>query len=213
MRVLVFGDSITQGFWDAEGGWVSRLRRHYDGLQLQNLANNDEPTIFNLGISGDVTKGVIMRLDHEVEARKWRWPTEKFVLIFAIGINDTAINEGVEVSTAQEYGQQLKTLISKAKTLSNRIMFIGLTPVEEDKANGRPGKPKEYSNKRIASFDNIIQQICSIEKITYVYLAGTLGSKIEEGQRLFDDGLHPNDQGHQLIFELVRPELDKLLAS
>jgi lysophospholipase L1-like esterase len=25
------------------------------------------------------------------------------------------------------------------------------------------------------------------------------------------DGLHPNDAGHQLIFELVRPELDKLL--
>lgn len=30
MRVLVFGDSITQGFWDTEGGWVERLRKYYD---------------------------------------------------------------------------------------------------------------------------------------------------------------------------------------
>jgi lysophospholipase L1-like esterase len=25
------------------------------------------------------------------------------------------------------------------------------------------------------------------------------------------DGLHPNDAGHQLIYELVRPALDRLL--
>jgi len=36
--------------------------------------------------------------------------------------------------------------------------------------------------------------------------------KIASGHRLFDDGLHPNDAGHELIFELVQPELDKLLA-
>lgn len=46
MRVLVFGDSITQGYWDTEGGWVKRIRSHYDLLQITDLNGRDEPTIF-----------------------------------------------------------------------------------------------------------------------------------------------------------------------
>jgi len=27
VNILVFGDSITYGAWDEEGGWVQRLRK------------------------------------------------------------------------------------------------------------------------------------------------------------------------------------------
>jgi lysophospholipase L1-like esterase len=50
MRILVFGDSITQGFGDTEGGWVERLRHDYDVETIKDLrANTNYPTIFNLG--------------------------------------------------------------------------------------------------------------------------------------------------------------------
>jgi lysophospholipase L1-like esterase len=49
VRVLVFGDSIAQGFWDSEGGWVERLRKHYNSLALEDLKSNQQPEIFNLG--------------------------------------------------------------------------------------------------------------------------------------------------------------------
>lgn len=41
VRVLVFGDSITQGFWGTRGGWVDKLRQHYDELQLQDFSQTN----------------------------------------------------------------------------------------------------------------------------------------------------------------------------
>ncbi len=58
MRVLVFGGSTTQGFWDSEGGWVARLRKFYDLLQLEDLKKRDEPTVFNLGIAGGTSNTI-----------------------------------------------------------------------------------------------------------------------------------------------------------
>ena len=33
-RILIFGDSITYGAWDKEGGWVQRLRKFLDERNL-----------------------------------------------------------------------------------------------------------------------------------------------------------------------------------
>jgi lysophospholipase L1-like esterase len=211
MRVLVFGDSITQGFWDTEGGWVARLRKHYDERQLKDLTNNDEPVIFNLGISGDFTEGVIKRFENEFNARSWRWPNEEFTFIFAIGINDTITIDGKEWSRPERYSSELYNLIELAKSKSNKILFIGLTPVDESRANGRPGKPKMYNNERIILFDNALEKACQRNHVNYLKPYEKIKAEMVNGNKLFDDGLHPNNEGHELIFQLVQPELDKLL--
>ncbi len=83
MRVLVFGDSITQGFWDMEGGWVSRIRKHYDQQMIYD-ADNDLPSIFNLGVSADSSDDVLVRFENETKVRA----TEEIAFIIAIGVND-----------------------------------------------------------------------------------------------------------------------------
>jgi lysophospholipase L1-like esterase len=210
MRVLCFGDSITQGFWSIEGGWAERLRKYYDSRQLEDLANLDEPTIFNLGISGDVTKGVIGRFKNELEARRWRWPNEEFTFVFAIGINDSITENGQERTSLESYYSQTKDLIALAKKESKRILFVGLTPVDESTANNRPGKPKEYNNERIKNFDTQLKKACSEEAVSYVGIYDSILEKMQS-QQLFDDGLHPNDAGHQLMFEIIRPALEEEL--
>lgn len=212
MRVLVFGDSITQGFWDTEGGWAARLRKHYDQRQLKDLKNNDEPVVFNLGISGDITEGVLKRFEPELEARRWRWPQEEFSFVFAIGINDTASDSGIERSDTEKYRTQLEQLIDLGSQSSSRIMFIGLTPCVEEIVNQRAGE-KVLSNQRIKSFDMVLAEVCEAKKVAFVPLFSKLQKELDDGRRLFDDGLHPNNEGHQLIFEMVQPELDKLLSS
>lgn len=37
MRVLIFGDSITQGMWDAQGGWANRLVADYFRQQMEDI--------------------------------------------------------------------------------------------------------------------------------------------------------------------------------
>lgn len=210
MRVLVFGDSITQGFWDSEGGWVNRLRKYYDEEQIKDLAHKDEPTIFNLGISGDVTEGVLNRFENEVKARKWRWPDEEFTFIFAIGINDTAMFLNQEPNV-DNYGTQLKELILKAKQYSKRIIFVELTPVEEDVANKRPGTNKIRTNDRIKRFNIQLKSCCNTSGVHFLPIFEEFKERLDIGEDLLADGLHPNNTGHQLIYELVKPELEKFL--
>ena len=61
-------------------------------------------------------------------------------------------------------------------------------------------------------FDKVMQKTAAKYNCPYVGLFNPLMKAQKEGKRLFADGLHPNNAGHELIFQLVRPELDKLLA-
>ncbi len=65
--ILVFGDSISYGAWDIEGGWVSRLRKFLDKKNLSE--ENFDCKVYNLGISGDNSSGVLNRFEFETRQR------------------------------------------------------------------------------------------------------------------------------------------------
>ena len=80
-HVLIFGDSITYGAWDREGGWAKRLRSFLDEKQLSD--SNIFYTTYNLGISGENTDDLLKRIDSEIKPRLDE--SEETVIIFAIG--------------------------------------------------------------------------------------------------------------------------------
>lgn len=207
MRVLVFGASITQGFYDTNGGWVGRLWRHY----TSNLLNGGpDITIFNLGISGDGSDRLVKRFRPETEARKS--PGEEFAFVFSIGTNNSWVRaNGQEISTPQQYESDLRNLISQAREYSSKIMFVGIAPCDEDRAHPVPwNKDIFFTNDRLRTFEEVIKKTCREENIKHVPIFYVVKSKLDK-ENIYEDGLHPNDAGHQLIFELVQPELDKLL--
>ncbi|HSX18479.1 MAG TPA: GDSL-type esterase/lipase family protein [Candidatus Saccharimonadales bacterium] len=210
MRVLVFGDSITQGFWDTEGGWVARLRKYYDTRQIEDLRNREEPTIFNLGISGGTSETILARFDNETKARKNR---EGMVIIVSTGLNDS-YREGPDryKSTPESYRHNLVLLASKAKTYSNKILFVGLVTGDETQTMPVFWRDIYYANERIEEFENIMQKVASENGVSFVPVFQEFKKHLDAGEDLLADGLHPNNEGHELIFQLVRPELDKLLA-
>src|SRR5689334_22188081 len=115
MRVLIFGDSIVQGYWDSKGGWADRLKQHFNSKGLENIRNRNFTEIFNLGISGGGLTGLLERFDSEVIARKW--PGEDFVMVFSLGANDAMVDsDGKEFSTPEKFKKQLEELVAKAGT-------------------------------------------------------------------------------------------------
>ncbi len=209
MRVLVFGASITQGFWDTHGGWVQRLRSYYDEFEVQ-YSSNEQPTIFNLGVSGDKAADVINRFEAETKAR-WS-KLDRIAFIFSIGTNNAAVDVGGrEWSSPDEYYRQLIDLVEKARRYSNKIMFVGLAPCEEHKTVPVAWADIEYTNARLKLFEDVMRQFCKQQGIPHIPLFETMVERNKPGRELFADGLHPNNDGHQMIYELVRPELDKLL--
>ncbi len=208
MRVFVFGDSITQGFWDSEGGWVSRLIKNYAQKALNDL-DSDWVEIYNLGVSGDTIEGVINRINNEVKARQIYREDE--VLIFAIGTNDTLLTKGEPYSSPAEFKTKLDELLPAAQSITKDIIFVGLHGVDDKLSN--PWKysssGKGYTNERILEFEKVLRNFCQENKLPLVMSFEDISNKPE----MFADGIHLNDKGHKLISERVKPELERLLGN
>jgi len=205
MRVLVFGDSITQGFWDSEGGWVSRLRKAYDKVSIETDEYN-EPYIFNLGVSGNTSDDLFTRFNDETKARA----NDESALTFSIGVNDSRTKAGVNFSDTKHYTQNLSELLSLARKYSDKIIFVGLTPCVEERSNPVPWGDAGYTNSRIKEFDASLRNFCKDNHVTFVEVFEPF-YKAQNRTELLPDGLHPNNEGHQLLADLVTPVLGDVL--
>lgn len=198
-RILIFGDSITWGAVDPEGmGWANRLQKY-----LYSKSDRDI-SVYNLGISGDTTEGLLKRFRVECEARKI---DESLKIIFAIGTNDSRyINtkETPEV-TEEKFVENLEWLINVAREFTDKIVFIGLISVDESKTSPIPWSPtKHYTSENISKYDSAIKSVCDKQNLPFMDMSGVISNE------RMPDGLHPDAEGHRKIFEKVKDELDKL---
>ncbi len=204
-QILVFGDSISYGAWDLEGGWVQRLRKYLDKI---NLTTNSYYIVYNLGVSGDTSLNLLERFKFETEQRLDK--NEETIFIFAIGANDSLFLKSKDDFLVEKEGfkKNLGKLIKSAKSLSKKIIFIGLTPVDESKVNPLPwDKDKSNNNKHVKKYDSIIKSICSQNKVHFIELYDEFTK--QDYKSLLQDGDHPNSKGHELIFNIVNNYLNE----
>ncbi len=201
MRVLVFGDSITFGYNDAAGGWAQKLR-------LTPVFEETDHSIYPLGISGDTTEGVLKRFEIETLAR--RWHGEKTFTVLAIGTNDAQylINEKRNRYTTDEFEHNYRSLLDLALEMSAGVLVLGLPPVD-DEASKVVSEEKAFFQRRTVELNEIIKQFATEKNIPFVDIMSLFQN--HGGNVLLDDGLHPNTQGHELIYREVCKQLRDLL--
>ncbi len=137
---LVFGDSIVYGAWDKEGGWVQRLRKFLEEKQ-------EDVLVYNLGVSGDTTDSLLERFQAEAKARL---KDSEGVIIISIGVNDSHLFKNKNCVPLEKFQQNIKRLVSLSKEISSKVIFVGLTPVDETKTTPIPwDKDRFYKNEYI----------------------------------------------------------------
>lgn len=188
-NMCIFGASSTWGAWDYEkAGWANRLRLYFDS------ANTDVFT-YVLGVSGDTTNELLKRFDVEAAARK---PN---IIIFSIGDNDAVYLKSKNKSLVPlpRFAKNLQKLINKAKKYTNTIILIGGKKVDETKTAPVPWTTDYfYLNNNIVLYDKKIKELAEINKVHYIKVYDLIISED------YEDGLHPNDQGHQKLFLKIK---------
>ena len=88
-QILCFGDSITHGYVDLDGGWTQRLRRRLDQQATFPLGDTRFPAhaTFNPGVADDTSEGLLDRLEPELRPRLLG---DQTIVVIAIGVNETA---------------------------------------------------------------------------------------------------------------------------
>ncbi len=200
MTILFFGDSITWGAWDSDGGWVSRIKRKVDEKIISSNFEyyND---IYNVGISGDNTGDLLNRFELETKSRMEE--NEETSFVFAIGVNDSQYIEGEgNRIPIDKFKDNLKELISKARKYESKIVFVGLFPTDDSKLNPTPwGDNKSYKLEYVEKYNETIKNVCQSENIDFIDIYSQFINK--DYKKLLIDGLHPNSEGHKQISEIV----------
>jgi lysophospholipase L1-like esterase len=206
MRILVFGDSIAQGYHDLEmGGWVNRLFVDILKEKARNTTHTTE--LFNVSVSGDTIQNVIDRFPVEAEARQWG--DDPFKFIFALGFNDARVDNGVPFSSTDSFMRQLQVLYDLTQPFKGEVLFVG--PSSANEAESRPwtfnsgSDDITWTNERLQQFDATLRAFAKSKDTGYV---GVFETFMKQGSvRLHADGIHPNAEGHKLIYELVKPHV------
>ena len=163
--IIFLGNSITAGT---------------DWNELLNLT-----TARNRGISGDITFGVLERLDEVISGK----PAKIFVLI---GINDIARN--IPDSVILENYRRIIHRI-KVASPSTKIYFQTLMPVNNEFT---PSKNHYNKDEHIQAVNEGLKKIGVAEKITVIDLhPHFLNADKKLEKTLTMDGLHLNAEGYK----------------
>jgi lysophospholipase L1-like esterase len=105
---------------------------------------------------------------------------------------------GEKRESKKRFEKNLQELILKAeqRVLKRDIYFIGLTGVDNEIIID------EWEESRLQEFDRIIQKVAEENNCNFISMQGLLGKED------LADGLHPNAQGHEKIFQRVKEYLE-----
>ncbi len=176
-RAFVFlGDSITQMWGDDLGG-------NFPGM-----------TLANRGISGDTTRGVLLRLQEDVLALHPKG------LVLLIGTND--LEEG---ATPETIVDNLKLILATVKRADARLPIILCQVFPSAASKKRPAEQIRRLNELYAAAVKGDPQITLLE--TWPLFADAQGDALAAE---FPDLLHPNAAGYAKWAAALRPVLATL---
>lgn len=157
-EIVFLGNSITEG-----GKW-------------QELIPN-KPVV-NRGVSGDVTFGVIARMDEVLAAK----PAKIFILI---GIND--MKRGTPQAVILNNYMKIIRMV-KTQSPATKIFVESVLPINKAML---PASYAKLSNPAILEMNDQLKAICEKEKLNYVNLHEVFaGADGELKKELSLDGLH-----------------------
>lgn len=165
MRALVFGASISQGYYDSQGGWVDRWKRDE---MARRMDSGKGITVFNLATSGDTSADVRRRIHDEIVNRVW--PGDEMMVIVSVGTNDSMISGGNEKTSRAEYADNLRVIVDSAREFTKNIIFVELPPCDESRTNPVSWGDYNYSNERLQLYNQTMSDVaaeCSVTTSSY----------------------------------------------
>lgn len=181
--ILFFGNSLTAGY-----GLDSEDA--FPALVQQRIDSLGlDYRVINGGLSGETTAGGLNRLD-------WFLEDEPYVFVLELGGNDGL--RGIAIS---ETRSNLEKIIEKVQTKypSTKIILAGMQIP--------PNMGQEYTDE----FRKIYPKVASEKNVTLIpfLLEGVAG----DPELNLPDGIHPTEEGHEIVFGTVWPYIETLVKS
>ena len=188
MKMICIGDSLTYGLGvPVENSWVEILNRE------------TEYEVYNKGISGDTSGGMLARLERDVLREN---PDIVFVMgganDFIMGCDLGVVKANLMAIVHQLYAARKKVILG--------IEIAGDPEhIRKDWAN----LTDFYEvNEKVAAMAKWLPDFCTAFQIPYVNLYQEFHDTIRGREtQYFFDGVHPNSKGHRLMADIIKANL------
>ena len=141
--------------------------------------------VINAGVSGDTSAGGLRRLD-------WALEGNVKVLIVAFGGND-----GLRGLPAGQMKENLSAIIDRARERDIVVILAGMEA------------PPNFGQEYATGFRDAFRDVALKKRVLFIpFLLNNVAGKSELNQC---DGIHPNQQGTQIVAETVWSVLEPLL--
>ena len=179
--ILALGDSLTAGYGiDKKDSYPHLLQN-----QLNQTFKKVHTKVINAGISGSTTSSALARLKAVIERQK-----TIDILILALGANDGL--RGLSIPNIQN---NLNKTIQLALDHHIKVILAGMK------------LPTSHGEKYRSSFEKVFQELAQQHPISF--LPFLLEKTAMQSHLNLPDGIHPNEQGHQMIAQTVFPFLEE----
>ena len=213
IQIFAFGSSSVYGVGAEQGGWVDLLKQKFHQTMFAPQGEGEKYEVYNFAHAGAPVEFV---------AEVYPWALEHYgrngvkVALVSVGGNNSKAEDEPDnfVSTPEEYSAQMRTLLTGMKEAFDHVLFVGGGYVDESKTNPKPnpltGGCSYFSNERRAVFDTALRQVCDDLAVKYIDL--DVDETTWVNTYLYEDGLHSNQQGHELLAKKVWTELQPLVC-
>jgi lysophospholipase L1-like esterase len=217
LRIVAFGDSTTAPRKSVEKVYADRLA---EAMGKEGVAVE----VINAGVPGNTTEHARKRFERDVIARS------PHVVILQFGIIDSAIDvlrdppaTGPRVAKGR-YEENLRHFVRTLNARAVKVILMTPNPLRwTAKTRQLYGRPP-YNPQDPDGFEGILptyraamRQIAQQEEVPLVdVFAAFVAYGKKEGQSVDDlllDGMHPNDEGHRIVAELLEEHLARMIGA
>jgi len=182
VRVLAFGDSLTQGYGVPPGKeFRARLERALN-------ANGRDVTVINAGVSGETSAGGLARIDWLLGDGK----NGPDAAIVELGAND-----GLRGLPVTEMEKNLDAILAKLKARGIPVLFAGMKA------------PRNFGARYAADYDAVFPKLAM--KYDALFYPFFLDGVVLDRTLVQPDGLHPNPAGVDAIVKGITPLAERLV--
>ena len=212
-QFFILGASGVYGVGAEHDGWSDLLKAHLHRKMYGQDGIGEKYEVFNFAKAGCTVEFV-------EETAEWLYGNygrgDDVVTLISVGGNDARAMDTPDnfACTPEAFREKVTHLLKELQKYSSRVIFVANSFVDESKTNPklspfRDGKPSYFTNGRRTMFNNISKQICEAQGIDFVSIDIDQATWVRD--YLYSDGLHPNQAGHQRIFEQLRPVIETCL--
>ena len=171
-KIIFLGNSITEG-----GNWKELT---------------EDQTVINRGIGGDITYGLLRRLDDVIK----RQPSKLFILI---GINDIG-KDIPDAVIADNYGKIIQRV--QQESAVTQIFVQSILPLNSTV----PGFPQHYDKQEhVVSTNRLLKMMANDMKCTFIDLYPLFLDKDKRLDAKYTaDGLHLKPEGYRIWVDYLK---------